>query len=94
MAETGAGQQANQLKDGIARRAKPGQERRLRLETGNTTISRTRARIEHVFAGMRQLGGKAVRATTLATNELAITLKCMAYNVKRLVWLTGHVPAN
>lgn len=40
-----------------------------------------------MFAGLEQLGGKVVRAMTLARNELAITLKCVAYNAKRLVWL-------
>lgn len=85
--------QAAQLRDGIARRAKPGQERRQRLDARNRTINRTRARVEHVFAGLGQLGGKVVRAMTLARNELAITLKCVAYNVKRLVWLAGNDPA-
>ena len=55
-------------------------------------INRVRARGEHVFAGLEQLGGKWVRAMTLARNELAILLKCAAYNVKRLVWLTRHDP--
>lgn len=85
--------QGEQLRDGIARRAKPGQERRHRLDGRNRTINRTRARVEHVFAGLEQLGGKVVRAMTLARNELAITLKCVAYNVKRLVWLVGNDPA-
>lgn len=51
-----------------------------------------RARGEHVFAGLEQLGGKCVRAMTLARNELAILLKCAAYNAKRLVWLVRHDP--
>lgn len=84
--------QAEQLRDGIARRAKPGQQHRQRLDARNRTISRTRARArgEHAWAGLEQLGGKVVRAMTLARNELAITLKCVAYNVKRLVWLAGN----
>jgi len=85
--------QAEQLRDGIARRAKPGQEHRRRLDARNRTISRKRARGEHAWAGLQQLGGKVVRAMTLARNELAITLKCAAYNVKRLVWLAGNVVA-
>ena len=56
------------------------------------TINRVRARGEHVFAGLEQLGGKCVRAMTLARNELAILLKCAAYNAKRLVWLVRHDP--
>lgn len=43
-----------------------------------------------MFAGLEQLGGKVVRAMTLARNELAITLKCVAYNAKTLVWLVAQ----
>lgn len=86
--------QASRLRDGIARRARPGQERRQRLEARNRSINRLRARGEHVFAGLEQLGGKCVRALTLARNELAILMKCVAYNAKRLVWLVGHDPSD
>lgn len=82
------------MRDGIARRAKPGQARRQRLDARNTAINRIRARGEHVFAGLEQPGGKCVRAMTLARNELAILLQCAAYNAKRLVWLVGNDPAS
>jgi IS5 family transposase len=78
------------MQDSIARRAKPGQKARQRLDARNRRINKTRARVEHVFAGLEQLGGKVVRAMTLARNELAITLKCVAYNAKRLVWLVSQ----
>lgn len=84
--------QDKRLRDGIARRAKPGQERRQRLEARNKSINRIRARGEHVFAALEQLGGKVVRAMTLARNELAIALKCAAYNAKRQVWLMANDP--
>jgi transposase, IS5 family len=84
--------QQKRLRDGIARRAKPGQERRQRLDARNKSINRIRARGEHVFAALEQLGGKVVRAMTLARNELAIALKCAAYNAKRLVWLMVNAP--
>ena len=84
--------QAGQIKDGIARRAKPGQDRRQRLDARNRAINRIRARGEHVFAGLEQLGGKCVRALTLARNELALLIKCAAYNAKRLVWLARNDP--
>lgn len=99
MADRGYDSQANrellrdqQLRDGIARRAKPGQQARQRLDARNKTINRSRSRVEHVFAGLEQLGRKAVRAMTLARNELAILVKCAAYNAKRLVWLMNHDP--
>lgn len=85
--------QQGQLRDGIARRAKAGQQRRQRLDARNKAINRIRARGEHVFAALEQLGGKCVRAMTLARNELAILLKCAAYNAKRLVWLVGNDPS-
>lgn len=78
------------LRDDIARRAKPGQQARQRLDARSKTVNRSRARVEHVFAGLEQLGGKVVRAMTLARNELAILLKCAAYNAKRRVWLESQ----
>lgn len=97
LADRGYDAQANrellarhQLGDGIARRAKPGQKARQRLGARNRSINKTRSRVEHVFAGLEQLGGKVVRAMTLARNELAITLKCVAYNAKTLVWLVAQ----
>ena len=78
---------ARGLQDGIARRAKPGQTAKVRLNQRNRTINKTRARVEHVFASLAQQGGKCVRAMTLARNALAIILQCAAYNARRLVWL-------
>jgi IS5 family transposase len=80
-------------KDGIARKAGPGQELGERAKARNKAINRRRSRVEHVFAQLHHLGGKLVRAVTLARNELAIALKCAAYNVKRLVWLQANVVA-
>lgn len=85
--------QAHQLSDGFARRAKPGLGRRRWLDARNKAIGSIRARGEHVFARLEQLGGKCVRAITLASNELALLLKCAAYNAKRLVWLASHESA-
>lgn len=100
LADRGYDAQANRellkgqgLRDDIARRAKPGQQARQRLDARNQTINRSRARVEHVFAGLQQFGGKVVRAMTLARNELAILVKCAAYNAKRLVWLMSQKPA-
>jgi IS5 family transposase len=83
------------LCDGIARRARPGQTAKVRLKQRNKTISRRRARVEHVFAALHQQGGKCVRAMSLARNALSITLACVAYNARRLAWLvkSGSPPA-
>jgi hypothetical protein len=46
--------------------------------------------VEHVFAGLEQLGGKVVPAMTLPRNELAITPKCRVYKAKRSVCLVSQ----
>ncbi len=85
---------ARGLQDGIARRARPGQTARMRLNQRNHAINRTRARVEHIFASLAQQGGKCVRAMTLARNLLAVTLQCAAYNARRLVWLLKRAAAS
>jgi IS5 family transposase len=82
------------LRDGIARKARPGRPLGQRAQARNRAINRKRSRVEHVFAQLHHLGGKLVRAVTLARNELALALKCAVYNARRLVWLKAHaVPA-
>ena len=56
-------------------------------EPRNKRIAKTRARIEHVFAGMTQLGGKALRTIGLARATLQLNWKVAAYNLRRLVYL-------
>ena len=81
-------------RDGIARKAAAGRELGARAQARNTAINRKRSRVEHVFAQLHHLGRKVVRAVGLARNELAIVLKCVAYNARRLVWLKANaVPA-
>ncbi|MGH8856382.1 MAG: transposase [Telluria sp.] len=53
----------------------------------NRRIAKTRARIEHVFAGMAQMGGKALRSIGLARATLHLNWKVAAYNLQRLVYL-------
>jgi IS5 family transposase len=53
----------------------------------NHRISKTRARVEHVFAGLAQLGGKAVRSIGLSRATLQLNWKVAAYNLQRLVYL-------
>ena len=77
-------------RDRIARKARRGQPLGPLAQARNRTIARTRSRIEHVFAQLHHLGGKRVRAMTLARNELAIAVKCAVYNARRLVWLKAH----
>lgn len=53
----------------------------------NRRIAKTRARIEHVFAGLAQLGGKVLRSIGLARATLHLNWKVAAYNLQRLVYL-------
>jgi IS5 family transposase len=50
----------------------------------NTRIAKTRARVEHVFAGIEQLGGKGIRSIGLARATLQLNLKAATYNLRRL----------
>jgi IS5 family transposase len=56
-------------------------------ERRNRRIARTRARVEHVFAGLAQLGGKALRSIGLARATLHLNWKVATYNLKRLCYL-------
>lgn len=53
----------------------------------NHRIARTRARVEHVSAGLAQFGGKAVRLIDLPRATLHLHWKVAAYNLQRLVYL-------
>jgi IS5 family transposase len=53
----------------------------------NHRIAKTRARVEHVFATISQMGGKLVRTIGQARANFAMTLMAACYNLKRLVYL-------
>jgi IS5 family transposase len=56
-------------------------------ERRNRRIAKTRARVEHVFAGLAQLGGKALRSIGLERATLHLNWKAATYNLKRLCYL-------
>ena len=56
-------------------------------ERRNKRIAKIRARIEHVFAGLAQLGGKTLRSIGLPRATLQLNWKVAAYNLQRLVYL-------
>ena len=63
-------------------------------EKRNRRIAKTRARVEHVFAGLAQLGGKALRSIGLARATLHLNWNAAAYNLKRLCYLKeAHINA-
>lgn len=60
----------------------------------NTRIAKPRARVEHVFASLRQMGGKGLRTVGLARANLQLHWKAAAYNLRRLCSLIeGGLPA-
>ena len=53
-------------------------------ERRNTRIARVRARVEHVFAAMDQMGGKLLRCIGLERADFLLTGKAATYNLRRL----------
>ena len=60
----------------------------------NRRIATPRARVEHVFGALAQMGGKLVRCKGIVRTTLSLHLKAAAYNLKRLVFLkeSGFTP--
>ena len=56
-------------------------------ERRNRRIAKTRARVEHVFGAIAQMGGKLVRIVGQARANFAMTMMAACYNLKRLVYL-------
>jgi IS5 family transposase len=53
----------------------------------NRRIATPRARVEHIFGAMRQMGGKLVRCMGIVRTTFALNLKAASYNLQRLVFL-------
>lgn len=68
----------------IQRKATPGRTLSDCQKGRNTRIARTRARVEHVFAGLEQLGGKGLRSIGLDRATLLLNWKAATYNLRRL----------
>jgi IS5 family transposase len=68
----------------IQRKAPKGKPLSACQKRRNTRIARTRARGEHVFASLSQMGGKALRCIGLARAHLHLHWKAAAYNLRRL----------
>lgn len=62
-------------------------------ERRNKRIAKTRARVEHVFASLEQMGGKALRSIGLARATLHLNWKAATYNLRRLCSLKDMGPA-
>ena len=53
----------------------------------NRGIATPRARVEHVFGALAQMGGKLVRCIGIVRTRFALNLKVASYNLKRMVFL-------
>ena len=50
----------------------------------NKRIASPRARVEHIFASLAQMGGKTIRRIGLARAQFGLTIKSAVYNLKRM----------
>lgn len=50
----------------------------------NKRIASPRARVEHIFASLAQMGGKTIRSIGLARAQFGLTIKSAVYNLKRM----------
>src|SRR6266700_1551005 len=91
-----AGLTAKGLQSHIHRRAARNRPLSERQKSANTTRSRVRARVEHVFGHQQNsMGGKIVRTIGIARARFKIEMMNLGYNIRRLVQLErlAAVPA-
>ncbi len=75
----------------IHRRAKRNHGLSEREEKGNTTRSKVRARVEHVFGHqVNAMGGKLVRTIGIVRARMKIGMQNLAYNMQRYTCLERH----
>lgn len=83
--------QAEGWRPQIQRKAKKGKLISATQKHRNRRLASPRARVEHVFATLSQMGGKGVRCIGLERVDATLTLRAMAYNLKRLCFLERDV---
>lgn len=74
----------------IHRKKPKGRPMPQRTRQANARKSMVRSRVEHVFAHQKGLMGLVVRTIGIARAEVKIGLANLAYNIRRLVWLSGR----
>lgn len=70
--------------DAMQRKAGPGKPLSECQKGRNQRIAKKRAKVEHVFAGLRHLGGKFLRTIGQARATAGMTMMAAYYNMKRL----------
>jgi IS5 family transposase len=83
-----AGLKAKGLQSRIHRRAARNRPLPARQKSANTTRSKVRARVEHVFGQQQNsMGGKIVRTIGIVRARFKIGMMNLGYNIRRLVQL-------
>ena len=82
--------EARGLVSRIHRKKPPGRPMPRRMRHANAAKSAVRSAVEHVFAHQKGLMGAVVRTIGLARARVKIGLVNLAYNMRRLVWLSGR----
>jgi len=77
---------ANGLRDRLQRKGQRNHPLSACQQRRNRRIATVRARVEHVFAGMAQMGGKLIRTVGQARADFAMIMMAAGYNLKRLVY--------
>lgn len=75
----------------VHRRKPAGKPMPKHIRRGNSTKSKHRAPVEHVFAVQKHMMGMAVRTIGIARAKTKIGLANIAYNMRRLVQIGGAV---
>ena len=73
----------------IHRKKPPGRPMAARIRQANARKSAVRSAVEHVFARQKGPMALVVRTIGIARARVKIGLANLAYNMKRLVWLSG-----
>ena len=82
--------EARGLVSRIHRKKPKGRPMPRRTRRANAVKSAVRSKVEHVFAQQKGLMGAVVRTIGLARARVKIGLLNLAYNMRRLVWLSGR----
>jgi IS5 family transposase len=82
--------EARGLVSRIARKKPKGRAMPRRTRRANAIKSAVRSKVEHVFAHQKGLMGAVVRTIGLARARVKIGLVNLAYNMRRLVWLSAR----
>ena len=85
--EREAALKARGLKPMIQRKAQRNRALSERQKERNRRIATVRARVEHVFGSIAQMGGKLLRTIGQARADFAMTMMAVCYNLKRLTHL-------